>query len=67
MSEKTVKVIKCPKCGTEKETTSNTSTGCPNPACKNVLCIERSARIRQGTQSHHPAEAGRIVCVAWNN
>lgn len=39
MSEKSIKRVKCPKCGTEKETSANTTTACANPECKHPFWI----------------------------
>lgn len=40
MIEPSVKVIKCPKCGTERETTANTSAQCRNIECKAAIWVQ---------------------------
>ena len=39
MAEKSIKVIRCPKCKTERETTANTSANCINPECKAAIWV----------------------------
>ena len=53
MSEPSVKVIKCPKCGTERETTANTSAQCRNIECKAAIWVQ--SNLVSGTVDSKPA------------